>query len=605
MKKTLKISFVAFLALALIMGCFSFAGFSDLKTDASASDLPAQFDNPVIRTDADGNTFFTADPSVRVFNGKLYMYPSHDVFPANRCSTMDNYHVFSSSNGQDWKDEGQILSSWDLNWGFKGGWMWAPDCEYINGKYYFFYPHLRTQEENNDWITAVAVSDTPVGPFKDLGPIEGTGGQGLIDPNILKVSDDEVYIYWGGSQKLYASKITCNGDNVALTGGTTELTNQLSNFHEGSWCFEKDGTYYMTYARSNGDNTESLGYATGPSPLGPFTYKGIMLSPNPGTNMDTSHGCVTNYEGTWLIFYHNMAISGFECLRSVCCDYLHFNGDGTIQTVTPAANTAPPVNTTAPTNAQIYPVSSAWQVGNDGTGEASATLENGDTNVGNLHMVGAYAQVSGIDGGQNGGKARLWFRYSGQGDYAALIPTVNGTKYDAAPAAPNGSWNDFRCYTSTVINLNPGNNNTIRINGGYGGVNFNAIYIEMLPDEPEVPDPVEYDLYMSAVSPATTALNNGDSSKFAVTLRNLSDANISNADVKVNFYCDGVLFETVTKTVSINSNGFTIIQSDSQKNFFFGSHSVKATVSFADENVAYDTITNNNLSKARFKVTDN
>ena len=137
---------------------------------------------------------------------------------------------------------------------------------------------------------------------------------------------------------------------------------------------------------------------------------------------------------------------------------------------------------------------------------------------------------------------------------------------------------------------------------------IDAIWLTDTPkdsEEPEVPDPVEYDLYMSNVTPSTTTLNHGDSTKFAVTLRNLADEDISDVDVTVTFYCDGSVFETVTKTISIEAGRFTLLQSDAEKNLFFGAHSVMATVYFADENVAYDDTTNNNILKSRFKVTDN
>lgn len=452
-------------------------------TSAAGADLPATFDNPVIRTDADGNIFFSADPSVRVFDGVMYMYCSHDIFPAQRCDKMDKYHVFSSTNGQDWTDEGEILSAADVGWGEPSGFMWAPDCDKIGDKYYFFYPHKHTDGE---WETGVAISDTPVGPFTDLGPIAGTKGAGMIDPNIFVDDDGSAYLYWGGSQKLYGAELNVTATAVTL-GEVKDMTGYCDKFHEGSWIFKKDDLYYMTYASSTDDGEHILAYSVGTSPLGEYEYKGTLLAQNE-VYMDTSHGSVVEYDGKWLIFYHNMALSGFECLRSVCVDYVTFNEDGTINTVTPSPNTAPPVNKTEPTNATMYPINETdWTVGADASvpedGMPFFNTNNPDNIfVQNMHVAGAYYKTEIIDGGANGGRAKLHFRYSSFNEYAAICVNVNGTDYDPAPAAPNGEWEDFTNYTSTTVVLEPGMN-TLTITGGYGGANVSAVYVEMLGDE--------------------------------------------------------------------------------------------------------------------------
>ncbi len=491
-QKGLRKAMAVVLTAVLIVSSLSV--FSVFTFAADEDKIPEKFDNPVIKTDADGNIFFSADPSVRVFDGKLYMYPSHDIFPAQRCDRMDKYHVFSSTNGQDWKDEGEILSAADVKWGEESGFMWAPDCEKIGDKYYFFYPH---KLKDGNWQTGVAISDTPVGPFKDLGPIEGTQGAGMIDPNVL-VDGDKAYLYWGGSQKLYGAELNVDGEKVTL-GEIKDMTGYCDKFHEGSWVFKKDDKYYMTYASSDDDGGHILAYSVGDSPLGEFEYKGTMLSANE-VYMDTSHGSVVEYKGEWLIFYHNMALSGFECLRSVCADHLTFKEDGTINTVTPSVNTAPPVNKTEPTNAKMYPINDKdWTVGADASVPAADGPFFNSNNpdnvfVQNMHVSGAYYETKIIDGGDKGGKAKLHFRYSTFNEYAAICVAVNGESFDPAPAAPNGEWEDFTNYTSTTVTLKPGMN-TLRITGGYGGVNVSAVYVEMLDgsDTPQDTTPAPTD----------------------------------------------------------------------------------------------------------------
>lgn len=103
------------------------------------SAIPTTAQNPIIRNQ------YTADPTVRVFDGKLYLYPSHDIIspvePEREWFCMADYHVFSSDNLTDWEDHGVILDQKDVPWGNPAGYaMWAPDCVRKNGKYYFYFP---------------------------------------------------------------------------------------------------------------------------------------------------------------------------------------------------------------------------------------------------------------------------------------------------------------------------------------------------------------------------------------------------------------------------------------------------------------------------------
>src|SRR5512146_3176420 len=58
----------------------------------------ASAQNPLIRDQ------FTADPTARVFEGRVYVYPSHDIRDPSYYTgrktwfVMEDYHVFSSAN---------------------------------------------------------------------------------------------------------------------------------------------------------------------------------------------------------------------------------------------------------------------------------------------------------------------------------------------------------------------------------------------------------------------------------------------------------------------------------------------------------------------------
>lgn len=123
---------------------------------------------------------FTADPTARVFEGKIYLYPSHDILATpgkGRAGwfCMEDYHVFSSENLTDWKDHGVVVSQTTVDWTNPTAYsMWAPDCVFRNGKYYFYFP---ATAKAGGFRIGVAISDTPYGPFRpESKPIEGVRG---------------------------------------------------------------------------------------------------------------------------------------------------------------------------------------------------------------------------------------------------------------------------------------------------------------------------------------------------------------------------------------------------------------------------------------------
>ncbi|GAB6011045.1 family 43 glycosylhydrolase [Viscerimonas tarda] len=286
-------------------------------------------ENPFVRN------IYTADPSAHVWaDGRLYVYPSHDVDPPRGCDLMDKYHVFSTDDMVNWVDHGQILEAKDVPWGRpEGGFMWAPDCAYKNGKYYFYFPHPSGTDWNHTWKVGIAVSDKPASDFKVQGYIEGiTDAFAMIDPCVFVDEDGQAYFYYGGGGRCKSAKLK---DNMTELAEPLQDMEGLKDFHEAAWAFKRNGLYYLCYADNN-RNAETnkganrLNYATSSSPKGPWTYQGVYLDP---TGCDTSHGSIVEYKGQWYAFYHNSVLSGRGNLRSICFDKLYFNPDGTIQKV--------------------------------------------------------------------------------------------------------------------------------------------------------------------------------------------------------------------------------------------------------------------------------
>ncbi|VGO15408.1 Xylosidase/arabinosidase [Pontiella desulfatans] len=311
---------------------------------------------------------YTADPSAHVFDGKIYIYPSHDIetdMPMNDDGdhfAMRDYHVFSLDRpfGKV-NDHGCALDIDDVPWAGKQ--MWAPDAADKDGKYYLYFP---ARKPNGIFAIGVAVGDAPGGPFKaEEAEIEGAYS---IDPAVFQDDDGEHYLYFGGlwggqlqqwNNNEHSDDVYPADDEPAipprvakLKGNMTELAEDVreilildengepmkagdleKRYFEGPWMHKYNGKYYFSY--STGE-THNICYAIGDNPYGPFTYAGKILTPVLGW---TSHHSIAEYQGKWYLFYHDCQLSmGQTHLRNIKMAELKYSDDGTIQTIDPYYN---------------------------------------------------------------------------------------------------------------------------------------------------------------------------------------------------------------------------------------------------------------------------
>jgi len=276
---------------------------------------------------------FTADPTARVFNDKLYVYPSSDMVPPKGKKVdrfcMPGYHMFSLENGTTWKDYGWVLKENDVPWGQRDTYaMWAPDCIKKGDKYYYFYP-AAPKDKSSFRRIGVGVSDSPTGPFTwEKKYIDGVEG---IDPGLLVDDNGKAYMYYAGGHEIQVVELKESMKKITNTPKT--LKGLPLGYKEGPFPFKYNGKYYLTFAHVFQQEGYTIGYAIGDSPLGPFRYQGkIMDNIGNGTN----HHSVVKYKGEWILFYHWWALSGHKRLRSMQADYLTFNKDGTIKKVKPS-----------------------------------------------------------------------------------------------------------------------------------------------------------------------------------------------------------------------------------------------------------------------------
>ncbi|OON70209.1 glycoside hydrolase family 43 protein [Hymenobacter sp. CRA2] len=330
------------------------------STQQTAAAKPTFLSKPLV------SNMYTADPSAHVFNGRIYIYPSHDIdagIPEDDNGAhfaMRDYHVLSlDSVGGKVTDHGVALDIKDIPWA--GRQLWAPDAEFKNGTYYLYFP---VKDKQDVFRLGVATSTSPTGPFKaDPKPIAGSYS---IDPNVFTDADGQSYLYfggiWGGQLQRwrsgqYDAKVSPNqpatevayGPRVArlskdmrsFAGPVTEVKILDENgkpllagdtkrrFFEGGWLHKYNGKYYYSY--STGD-THLLVYATGDKPTGPFTYQGVVLNPVQGW---TTHHSIVEFKGKWYLFYHDTEMSGKTHLRNVKVTELKYRPDGSIETIDP------------------------------------------------------------------------------------------------------------------------------------------------------------------------------------------------------------------------------------------------------------------------------
>lgn len=312
------------------------------------------------------NHMYTADPSAHVFDGKIYIYPSHDIdaeIPFNDNGDhfgMEDYHVISmDSIDSEAKDNGVALHVNQVPWAEKQ--MWAPDAAHKNGKYYLYFP---AKAHDGIFRIGVAVSDFPIGPF--IPEPEAIKGSYSIDPAVFEDEDGKYYIYfggiWGGQLQNYRNNTYLETNKEPLAHETalapivallTDDMKQLAEepkeilildengkallagdndrrFFEASWVHKYNGKYYFSY--STGD-THFICYAIGDNPYGPFTYKGRILNPVIGW---TTHHSICEYKGKTYLFYHDSSLSkGVTHLRSMKVAEITYDENGNINTLDP------------------------------------------------------------------------------------------------------------------------------------------------------------------------------------------------------------------------------------------------------------------------------
>jgi len=345
--------------------------------------------------------------------GRSTCFPATTRTPGKKNNfNLKDWVLATTTDMVNWTQHGVIASLRDFPWAAKeiSGWhgfengAWAPQAIERNGKWYLYAP---IQGRG----IGVLVADSPLGPYTD--PIKKpliTGNYDSIDPTVYVDDKGQAYLAWGNpglwSVKLNKDMIsydTSVGENgiirhpmtvKALGARTPPDEHRGTSYEEAPWLYKRKNTNYLFYA--GGPLPEHLAYSTGPTPEGPWTYGGVVMTPQ---NAFTNHPGVVDFKGKTYLFYHNAALPGGDGFkRSVCVDELTFNPDGSIPTVQPTREGPAPVATLDPFR-RVEAETIAWS-----SGVKIERSSVGGQNVRDIHD-GAYIEVRNVDFGATGAHA--------------------------------------------------------------------------------------------------------------------------------------------------------------------------------------------------------
>lgn len=293
---------------------------------------------------------YTADPSALVDNdGTIYIYAGHDICPPpDNYYRIDEWTVLSSKDMKTWHEHPVPLKATDFTWA--SGEAWASQVIRKGDKYYW-YVTVEHKHENGKGGKAigVAVSDSPVGPFRDARGSALTTNDNTteytsiawddIDPTVIIDDDGAAYLIWGNTQcyiaKLKDNMIEIDGDirTIRINGVNTPADPQpgAPQYTEAPWIHKYKGKYYLSFAI---EFPEKIAYAVSDNIYGPYEYNGIINEL--AGNCNTNHQAIVTKDGKWYFIYHNggAGVNGGSFRRSVCIEEMKYDRKGNIVPIT-------------------------------------------------------------------------------------------------------------------------------------------------------------------------------------------------------------------------------------------------------------------------------
>lgn len=302
---------------------------------------------------------YIPDAEPHVFDGRVYVYGSHDRFHGF-AYCLNDYVCYSAPVDDlgDWRYEGVIYEKTDDPANRDGSMcLYAPDAvQGADGRYYLYYVLDKVP------FVSVAVSDTPAGRYRFYGYVQDSDGRRLgerendqpqFDPAVL-MEGDSICLYTGfcgpgdTSRKgamatvLGPDMVTVVSEPVIIVPGNCYSAGtgfEGHEFFEGPSIRKWKDTYYFVYSSSQ---MHELCYAVSRYPTRGFTYGGVIIS-NCDDNIaqdkpaelhtyvpGNNHGGMVNVLGQWYIFYHRHT-NGTNFSRQGCAEPIQILEDGSIR----------------------------------------------------------------------------------------------------------------------------------------------------------------------------------------------------------------------------------------------------------------------------------
>jgi arabinoxylan arabinofuranohydrolase len=335
------------------------------------------------------------DPHIHIFNGKAYLYASHDDSIDNKSWFMSDWQIWSSDDLMNWKYESTIYPE-DTYIG-KSNECWAVDAAEHNGKFYYYF-------SNRNIDTGVAVSDNPCTNFRDaLGkPLLSSELTPSLqyDPTVFVDDDKTPYLIWGlpNGNGYYISRL--NDDMISLAEEPRRiLIDGGAARDDKNFLHKKNGRYYLSWGSK---------YAISDNVYGPYSYIDNLA-------ISQDHGSFFSWNGQ--DFYAFTIFDPTKYYRSTGICYVYYSEDGKMHADPMVAEYGVGIY-----DSQWSKINAIWYMKSKNVSKAENVWGDFDVCINNRSEL-YYPNIQ-----NTSGKTKLYFELASVNDEVSYIEIFDGEK---------------------------------------------------------------------------------------------------------------------------------------------------------------------------------
>jgi arabinan endo-1,5-alpha-L-arabinosidase len=328
-ERILHLSTALMLALTVLLATAGTASADSPVTSQGNRGHGPTYTNPLnISIPGGGKVESCADPSIiystRPGDNNWYIFCTTDPLnngDRNADNTNFNFHLMPILRSHDlvnWTYLGDVFTTRPA-WAKSDAGLWAPDIEFLNGKYYLYFTASDTSLPGGGSAIGVATANSPAGPWVDSGaPVvephspnaNPNDRRWVFDPDVIEYGGNK-YIFYGSyfggisSRQLSADGLTSDP--------TTEKQIAIDNKFEGANLYKHNGYWYLFLSATNCCNGPLTGYdvfvGRSTSPFGPFVDRegvSLLAGRAGGTPVITMNG------NKWVGPGHNAVFKDFD-----------------------------------------------------------------------------------------------------------------------------------------------------------------------------------------------------------------------------------------------------------------------------------------------------